>query len=76
MPSSTSRGDVYRAQNNNHNTVFLATSEGIILGDPINAEFSEWLKAELADRFGVLCREGRAGVFAGRSHNGSSENCP
>ncbi len=49
-------GDVYRAQNNNHNTVFLVTSEGIILGDPINAEFSEWLKAELADRFGVPVR--------------------
>ena len=49
-------GDVYRAQNNNHNTAFMVTSEGIILGDPINTEFSEWLKAELKNRFGLPVR--------------------
>src|SRR5688572_21738707 len=43
--------DLYRAQNNNHYTVFLVTSEGIILSDPINREFSTWLKAELQKRF-------------------------
>ena len=46
-------GGVYTATNNNHRTVFLVTSEGIVLGDPINADFSRWLKAELASRFKV-----------------------
>jgi glyoxylase-like metal-dependent hydrolase (beta-lactamase superfamily II) len=46
-------GSVYTAINNNHRTVFLVTPEGIILGDPINADFSRWLKAELAARFKV-----------------------
>jgi glyoxylase-like metal-dependent hydrolase (beta-lactamase superfamily II) len=46
-------GGVYTAINNNHRTVFLVTPEGIILGDPINADFSRWLKAELASRFKV-----------------------
>jgi glyoxylase-like metal-dependent hydrolase (beta-lactamase superfamily II) len=49
-------GGVYRATNNNHNTVFLVTPEGIILSDPINTEFSRWLKAELATRFKVPVR--------------------
>lgn len=46
-------GDLYRARENNHNTVFLVTSEGVILADPINTGFAEWLKSELADRFGT-----------------------
>src|SRR5689334_18323872 len=46
-------GGVYTAINNNHRTVFLVTPEGIVLGDPINADFSRWLKAELATRFKV-----------------------
>jgi glyoxylase-like metal-dependent hydrolase (beta-lactamase superfamily II) len=46
-------GGVYTATNNNHRTVFLVTPEGIILADPINADFSRWLKAELATRFKV-----------------------
>jgi hypothetical protein len=33
-------GGVYTAINNNHRTVFLVTAEGIVLGDPINADFS------------------------------------
>lgn len=49
-------GSVYTATNNNHRTVFLVTSEGIVLGDPINADFSRWLKAELAARFKVPVR--------------------
>ena len=49
-------GDVYRAQNDTHHTVFLVTPEGIILGDPINAEFATWLKEELARRFDVPVR--------------------
>ena len=44
-------GDLYRVQNNDHYTLFLVTSGGIILADPINVDAANWLKAELADRF-------------------------
>lgn len=44
-------GDLYRARNNNHFTVFLVTPEGVVLGDPINVEFATWLQGELARRF-------------------------
>ena len=37
-------GQLYRAQNNNHYTVFLVTPEGIIMSDPINRDFARWLK--------------------------------
>lgn len=46
----------YRAQNNQHYTVFLVTPEGIILSDPISTEFATWLKAELGRRFDVPVR--------------------
>ncbi len=49
-------GQLYRAQNNNHYTVFLVTPEGVILSDPINRDFSRWLKAEIATRFRVPVR--------------------
>lgn len=49
-------GQLYLAQNNVHNTVFLVTSEGIILSDPLNREFALWLKGELAKRFNVPVR--------------------
>jgi len=49
-------GSVYTATNNAHRTVFLVTPEGIVLADPINADFSKWLKAELAARFKVPVR--------------------
>ena len=44
-------GDLYRFQNNFHYSVFLVTSEGIIVTDPINAEAAKWLKSELTKRF-------------------------
>lgn len=44
-------GNVYRFQNNFHFSVFMVTSEGIIVTDPINADAARWLKAELAKRF-------------------------
>jgi glyoxylase-like metal-dependent hydrolase (beta-lactamase superfamily II) len=44
-------GDLYRASNGNWYAIFLVTSEGIILGDPLNVPFAEWLKAELDTRF-------------------------
>ena len=49
-------GQLYRATNDNHRTVFLVTPEGIILSDPINRDFSRWLKQELATRFKVPVR--------------------
>jgi glyoxylase-like metal-dependent hydrolase (beta-lactamase superfamily II) len=49
-------GQLYRAQNDNHYTVFLVTPEGIIMSDPINRDFSRWLKAEIATRFKVPVR--------------------
>ena len=49
-------GQLYRAQNNNHYTVFLVTPEGIIMSDPINRDFARWLKAEFATRFKVPVR--------------------
>jgi glyoxylase-like metal-dependent hydrolase (beta-lactamase superfamily II) len=49
-------GQLYRAQNNNHYTVFLVTAEGIIMSDPINRDFARWLKGEVATRFKVPVR--------------------
>jgi len=49
-------GQLYRAQNNNHYTVFLVTPDGIIMSDPINREFARWLKGEFATRFKVPVR--------------------
>src|SRR5687768_5857380 len=49
-------GQLYRAQNNNHYTVFLVTPDGIIMSDPINRDFARWLKGEFASRFRVPVR--------------------
>src|SRR5262245_9710754 len=49
-------GQLYRAQNDNHYTVFLVTPEGIIMSDPINRDFARWLKGEIASRFKVPVR--------------------
>jgi glyoxylase-like metal-dependent hydrolase (beta-lactamase superfamily II) len=49
-------GQLYRAQNANHYTVFLVTPEGVILSDPINRDFARWLKGEIATRFRVPVR--------------------
>lgn len=45
------RGDLYFVRAGSHNTVFLVTPEGILLGDPISTEASTWLKGELDRRF-------------------------
>ena len=50
------RSGFFRAQDDEHYTVFLVTSEGIILSDPISADFSRWLRDELARRFDVPVR--------------------
>jgi glyoxylase-like metal-dependent hydrolase (beta-lactamase superfamily II) len=49
-------GQLYRAQNDNHYTVFLVTPEGVIMSDPINRDFGRWLKAEIAARHKVPVR--------------------
>jgi glyoxylase-like metal-dependent hydrolase (beta-lactamase superfamily II) len=49
-------GDLYRVTDTAHRTVFLVTSEGIILADPISVDFANWLKAELAERYDVPVR--------------------
>src|SRR5512145_740953 len=49
-------GQLYRAQNDNHYTVFLVTPQGIIMSDPINRDFSRWLKSQFATRFKVPVR--------------------
>lgn len=49
-------GDVYRANNGNWWAIFMVTPDGIILGDTINVDFSNWLAAELDERFGVPVR--------------------
>jgi glyoxylase-like metal-dependent hydrolase (beta-lactamase superfamily II) len=44
-------GEVYRFRNNNHYSIFIVTSDGIITTDPINKSTAEWLKGELKTRF-------------------------
>lgn len=34
-----------------HTTALLVTPEGVIMGDPIRADFAHWLKQQLTDRF-------------------------
>jgi glyoxylase-like metal-dependent hydrolase (beta-lactamase superfamily II) len=45
------RGDLYDAREDQQHTVFLVTPDGIIMGDPLNIAFAQWLRAELATRF-------------------------
>lgn len=45
------RGDLYFVRGGSHNTVFLVTPDGIILGDPISTDIANWLKPELDRRF-------------------------
>ena len=46
-------GDVYYARMDDYVSVFMVTSEGIILAEPIGTEMAAWLKPELARRFNV-----------------------
>ena len=48
---SNVRGELYRAQDGAQTTLFLVTTDGILLVDPLNDEFARWLKAELETRF-------------------------
>jgi glyoxylase-like metal-dependent hydrolase (beta-lactamase superfamily II) len=44
-------GDIYYARMDDYVSVFMVTSEGIVLAEPIGTEFATWLKAEMARRF-------------------------
>ncbi|MDG2316842.1 MAG: MBL fold metallo-hydrolase [Gammaproteobacteria bacterium] len=44
-------GDLYEVRDPVHNTVFLVTSEGVIMGDPMGVESAQWIKEEIAERF-------------------------
>ena len=50
------RGDLYYVRGGSHNTVFLVTPAGIILGDPISTDIANWLKPELERRFNTPVR--------------------
>jgi glyoxylase-like metal-dependent hydrolase (beta-lactamase superfamily II) len=49
-------GDVYYARMDDYVSVFMVTSEGIILVEPIGTDMARWLKTELARRFAVPVR--------------------
>lgn len=49
-------GDLYRSGNGAWHSIFLVTSEGIVLADPLNPGHAAWLKDELDERFGVPVR--------------------
>ncbi|ASJ73259.1 MBL fold metallo-hydrolase [Granulosicoccus antarcticus] len=40
-------GDVYRFQNQFHNSIFVITDDGVVVTDPINAEAALWLRSEI-----------------------------
>ena len=40
--------DVYRFDNNFHVSMFVLTGDGVVMGDPINAEAAAWVEAEIA----------------------------
>ncbi len=48
--------NLYWAENAGHRAVFLVTDEGVILVDTINADFSQWLRGQIQERFGVPVR--------------------
>ena len=45
------RGDLYMVRDGRHHTVFVATTAGIVLGDPLSATTASWLKTEFESRF-------------------------
>ena len=49
-------GDIYYGRMDDYVSVFMVTSEGIVLVEPIGTEFATWLKAEMARRFPVPVR--------------------
>ena len=55
--SFTEIGDnLYWVQNNNHHAMVLVGTDGVILVDPIGADFAQWVRGEIQRRFGVPVR--------------------
>ena len=46
-------GDVYYARQDDYLSVFMVTSDGIVLVEPVGTDMANWLKGELAARFDV-----------------------
>ena len=46
-------GDIYYGRMDDYVSVFMVTSEGIVLVEPIGTDFATWLRAEMARRFPV-----------------------
>lgn len=44
--------DVWRFQNDFHSSTIVVTEDGVVVTDPINADAAEWLKGQIASRFG------------------------
>ena len=49
-------GEIYYARMDDYVSVFMVTSEGIVLAEPIGTEMAAWLKPELARRFKVAVK--------------------
>ena len=49
-------GNLYVARTASHSTVFLVTPDGVIMADPLRADFAEWLKGELLSRFNATVK--------------------
>ena len=45
------RADVFQFKNGGHNSVFMATRNGIVVVDPVNRAAASWLNSELWRRF-------------------------
>jgi glyoxylase-like metal-dependent hydrolase (beta-lactamase superfamily II) len=50
------RDGVYRFTEDRHSSVFMVTDEGVVVTDPLNGGAAEWLKGEIARRFGLPVR--------------------
>jgi glyoxylase-like metal-dependent hydrolase (beta-lactamase superfamily II) len=46
-------GDTYYARQDDYVSVFMVTSDGIVLVEPVGTEMATWLKGELTKRFNV-----------------------
>jgi glyoxylase-like metal-dependent hydrolase (beta-lactamase superfamily II) len=49
-------GSIYYARQDDYVSVFMVTSEGVILVEPVGTEMATWLKGEIAQRFKVPVR--------------------
>jgi hypothetical protein len=44
-------GEIYAARQDDYVSVFMVTSEGIVLVEPVGTDMANWLKGELTTRF-------------------------